>query len=246
MVFSFFRPIQATISSLFTPQHTFLFKKWATTKTGKQQQQKKKWELPIIGGGWRWSHAMPCHVQLGNSGSSERSKTRCNLRTPLGCQLAVPMEVVGSMGWAFFFGGFLEKWFLWMKFQIYTWVYLMKDMKKHTVEGRNHEFPFTEGFATFPLPTNSPNNQICPHFPHEQLIEDQFGTLQGGRLSSRCWVRLRANRKTWTASFYCGQLWMVLRGDNSWKFIWQVSVFQVVPTFGKKGSLFIPILVEKK
>ena len=62
MVFSFFRPIQATISSLFTPQHTFLFKKWATTKTGKQQQQQKKmrasnhwWGLEV-----KPCHAMPC------------------------------------------------------------------------------------------------------------------------------------------------------------------------------------------
>ena len=123
----------------------------------------------------------------------------------------------------------------------------MKDMKmSHKLKGEIMSFRFTEGFATFPLPTNSPNNQICPHFPHEQLVEDQFGTLQGGRLSSRSWVRLRANRKTWTASFYCGQLWMVLRGDNSWKFIWQVSVFQVVPTFPKKGKPFYTYLGGEK
>lgn len=102
-----------------------------------------------------------------------------------GLQLAANWGSFGSMAWAFFLVVFLGEMFLWMKFQI-RGVYIMKDMKKHTVEGRNHEFLVMEGFATFPLPTNSPNNQICPHFPHEQLIEDQFGTLQGGRLSSRC------------------------------------------------------------
>lgn len=57
----------------------------------------------------------------------------------------------------------------------------------------------------------SPNNQICPHLPlHEQLIEDQFGTLQGGRLSSRCWVRPWAN-----SIIFLMQLWGVTIDGNS-------------------------------
>lgn len=175
--------------------------------------------LPIIAGGWSVSPSMPSPCAAGQLWKLREKQDTLQPENSAGLQLAANW---GSLGRWF---GLFFLCFFFGEMESYGWNFkyvgfIMKDMKKHTVEGRNHEFPFTEGFATFPLPANSPNNQICPHLPHEQLIEDQFGTLQGGRLSSRCWVRLRANRKTWTASFYCGQLWMVLRGDNSWKFIW--------------------------